>query len=335
MEAAQTIETNDTTIYGAIEGQDARILAEKARALMPEDKILVHVALDDTRIATLKELLNFFAPDIQIIEFPAWDCLPYDRVSPNAEIVAKRVSALTGLMAWEAESKRYPRILLTTVNAITQRVMPKTALQNASFTATKGSTLDIDQLQTFLTGNGYTRTETVREAGEYAMRGGILDLFPPNREEPVRIDLFGDEIESIRAFDPLSQRTHKDVDNFALQPVTEFFLNDGSIDRFRTGYREHFGVIKDDPLYEAVSEGRRYNGMEHWLPLFYESMDTLLDYAAEYELTLDHHGRRAHDERFEQIEDFFQSRKILVASQTQKQSKDCRREKNIKQTGNF
>lgn len=322
MDAALKTENTDAMIHGAIEGQDARILADKARGLMPDDKVLVHVALDDTRIATLKELLNFFAPDVQIIEFPAWDCLPYDRVSPNAEIVAKRVGALTQLLTWQAEAKRYPRILLTTVNAITQRVMPKTALQNASFIATKGGTLNVESLQAFLTQNGYSRTETVREAGEYAMRGGILDLYPPGRDEPVRLDLFGEEIESIRAFDPLSQRTHKNVDSFALQPVTEFFLDEQSIERFRQGYREEFGMVTNDPLYENVSEGRRYNGMEHWLPLFYESMDTLLDYAGEHALTLDHHGRRAHDERFEQIEDFFQSRKMLVASQTQKKSKD-------------
>lgn len=322
-DAAQNLEIqNDATIYGAVEGHDAQILADKARALMPEDKVLVHVALDDNRVATLIELLGFFAPDVQVVEFPAWDCLPYDRVSPNAEIVARRVAALVQLMSWEAESKRYPRILITTVNAITQRVMPKSALQNASFIAQKGSTIDIAQLQNFLTHNGYNRTETVREAGEYAMRGGIIDLFPPGREEPVRIDLFDDEVESIREFDPLTQRSHKDVSSFTLQPVTEFFLDEDSIDSFRSGYREIFGVVQNDPLYESVSEGRRYNGMEHWLPLFYDEMDALLDYAPAHDLTLDHHGRRAHDERFDQIRDFYQSRKTLEASQTQKKSKD-------------
>jgi len=201
--------------------------------------------------------------------------------------------------------------------------MPKEVLQDASFTAAKGGRLDMDALQNFLVQNGYMRTETVREAGEYAMRGGILDLFPPGHEEPVRLDLFGDEVESIRAFDPLSQVTHKDVSQFSLQPVTEFFLNEESIDRFRSGYREEFGVVQgDDPLYESVSEGRRYNGMEHWLPLFYERMDTLLDYAPGCAVTLDHHGRRAHDERFEQIRDFYQSRKTLETAAKGKKSKD-------------
>ena len=323
MEAlAEKSKNEDNVIYGAVEGHDARILAQKAQALMPDDKILVHVALDDTRVATVKELLDFFAPDVKVIEFPAWDCLPYDRVSPNAEIVAKRVKALTQLMAWDAEVKRYPRILLTTVNAVTQRVMPKSALQNASFIAQKNASIDIESLHQFLTHNGYTRTETVREAGEYAMRGGIIDLFPPAYEEPLRLDLFGDEIETIRAFDPLTQRTHKDIDSFSLQPVTEFFLDNASIDRFRKGYREAFGVVSADPLYESVSQGRRYNGMEHWLPLFYDDMDTLLDYAGAHEITLDHHGRRAYDERFDQIKDFYQSRKTLEKAATEKKSKD-------------
>ncbi|MFK7839525.1 MAG: CarD family transcriptional regulator, partial [Bdellovibrionales bacterium] len=322
MEALAQSQETDTTIYGAIEGHDARILADKAREIMPLDKVLVHVALDDNRLSTLKELVQFFAPDVEIIEFPAWDCLPYDRVSPNTDIVAKRVAALTNLLRWQSQTKRYPRILLTTVNAITQRIMPRTALKDASFIAQKGGLLDVEKLQVFLTQNGYNRTETVRESGEYAMRGGIIDLYPPAMKDPVRLDLFGDEVETIRAFDPLSQRTHTNVDQFALQPVTEFFLDEHSIDRFRTGYRKYFGVIENDPLYESVSEGRRYNGMEHWLPLFYEQMDTLLDYAGDHTLILDHHGRRAHDERFEQIEDFYQSRKILIASQTQKKSKD-------------
>lgn len=100
-------------IYGAPEGHDARILAEKARALMPEDRVLLHIALDDMRAATLADLLAFFAPDVRVIIFPAWDCLPYDRVSPNSDIVARRVAALTKLLAWDREQERYPRILIT------------------------------------------------------------------------------------------------------------------------------------------------------------------------------------------------------------------------------
>ncbi len=322
-EAVQKTDVTDNVIYGAPEGQDARILATRARELMPADKVLVHVALDDGRVGELKELLAFFAPDVAIADFPAWDCLPYDRVSPSADIVARRVGALAQMLAWQAETKRYPRIVLTTVNAIGQRVMPRSALAGASFIASKGAQIDIDALQNFLVQNGYTRTQTVREAGEFAMRGGIIDLFPSGYEEPLRLDLFGDEVESIRAFDPLTQVTHKDVDALTLQPVTEFFLDDASIERFRSGYRAAFGVVRGiDPLYESISEGRRYNGMEHWLPLFYERMDTLVDYAGANEITLDHHARRAFGEHEEQIADFYASRKTLEKAGINKKSKD-------------
>ena len=324
-QTAENIEVSQNVIYGAVEGQDARLLAARAREIMPADKVLVHIALDDARMAILGELLAFFAPDAHVIEFPAWDCLPYDRVSPNADIVVKRVTALTQMLNWEKESKRYPRIVLTTINAVTQRVMPKDVLDGASFAAQKGSPLNVAALQNFLTQNGYTRTQTVREAGEYAMRGGIIDLFPPGYSDPLRLDLFGDEIETIRSFDPLTQRTHTDVKSLQLRPVTEFFLNEESIDRFRSSYREAFGVVQgSDPLYESVSEGRRYNGMEHWLPLFYEGMSTVLDYAGQYEVILDHHARRAEGERLKQIRDFYQSRQTLkdAALKKKKKSKD-------------
>lgn len=312
------------TIHAAPEGQDARLLAGIAREIMPQDKVLVHVALDDARLSTLADLLVYFAPDVKVIEFPAWDCLPYDRVSPHGDIVAKRVAALTRLLEWEAEKTRYPRILLTTVNAAVQRVMPRAALRDSSFGVKAGSRLALGRLQTFLAQNGYIRTETVREAGEFAMRGGIIDLFPPGHDNPLRIDLFGDDVESIRVFDPVSQRTEGKLQEFFLQPVTEFFLNEESIARFRAGYRETFGVVRaDDPLYEAVSNARRYNGMEHWLPLFHDHMDTLFDYAPGAAVTLDHHGLESHDERLAQIQDFYQARRTLEDSAKRKNGKSA------------
>lgn len=303
------------TIYGAPEGQDARILAARARALMPQDRVLIHVALDDARVALLREMLTFFAPDVRVAEFPAWDCLPYDRISPNGTIAARRVAALARLLEWEAERERRPRILLTTVNALGQRVMPRAALEGASLSVVKGGRLDLAHFQAFLGRNGYVRAETVREAGEYAMRGGIVDIFPPGYEEPLRLDLFGDEVETIRAFDPLSQRTHAAVGEFSLRPVGEIFLDAESIERFRGGYRAAFGTVQgEDPLYAAVSEGRRYNGMEHWQPLFYGRMDALADYAPGAALIFDHHGLQAHDERMAQVEDFHEARRTLASS---------------------
>jgi len=310
---------NIQTIHGTPEGQDARVLAEYARRIMPDDKVLVHVALDDTRVASLKALLGFFAPDIKVVDFPAWDCLPYDRVSPNGEIVARRVAALSELLAWEGQKARFPRILLTTVNAMSQRVMPKAVLAGSCLIVRKGARLDAAHVQNFLSQNGYSRTDTVREAGEYAMRGGIIDVFPTGFDTPIRLDLFGDDVESVRRFDPATQRTQSDVVEFSLYPAGEFSLGDDAVERFRSGYREAFGVVgRNDPLYEAVSEGRRYNGMDHWLPLFYDGLanglKSVLDYTPRHAVTLDYHGDQSYTERLAQIRDFYQARKTLEAA---------------------
>ncbi len=305
-----------TTIYGAVEGQDARILADKARGVMADDRVLIHVALDSARISILKDLLSFFATDVKVITLPAWDCLPYDRVSPHSDIVAMRVAALTKLMAWDHEQERMPRILLTSVNAALQRVMPCKILKKASFNTEVGSQIDIDSLQVFLSQNGYIRNDTVREAGDFAVRGGIIDIFAAGYKKPVRIDLFGDEVESIKEFDPITQRTQNKISEFSLRPATEFFLDETSISCFRSKYRKSFGVVqKDNPLYEAVSQGRRYNGVEHWLPLFYNEMNTIFDYAPNYALTFDSHINDAYKERMDQVNDFYNARKVLQDSQ--------------------
>ncbi len=290
------------------------MLAAQVRDLAADGRMLVHIALDDTRVAALCDLFAFFAPDVEITVFPAWDCLPYDRVSPHGDIAAQRVAALYTLMAWQAGRKRVPRLVLTTINAAIQRVSPRAALEQAGFAAEKGGKLEIERLQTYLHDNGYMRTDTVREAGEYAIRGGIIDLFPPGYEQPLRIDLFGDEVESIRSFDPVSQRTDKKHAKFTLYPASEFFLDEESIARFRAAYRDLFGVVrKDDPLYEAVSAGRRYNGMEHWLPLFFEQMDTLFDYAGgQAAVTMDYHTPQAQIERLTQIHDFYETRRVMA-----------------------
>ncbi len=300
------------TIYGAPTGHDARVLADRVRTAMRLDKVCCHVALDDMRAQNLVDLLAFFAPDVQTVIFPAWDCLPYDRTSPSASILARRVSALSTLMQWDAMTEREPRLVITTVNAALQRTPPRSFFKNASFAAHKGGRLNIDDLQSYLAHNGYTRTDTVREGGEFAIRGSIIDIFPPDDENPVRFDLFGDEIESIRLFDPLTQRSGDSIKDFALTPVSELHLDDTTISNFRSGYREKFGVIGgQDPLYDSISDGRRYNGMEHWLPLFYEHMETLFDYIPNADISFDLHVRRSHTQRLEQIDDFYQARKTL------------------------
>lgn len=324
-EHASAIHTSaQQTIFGAPEGQDARILIDRARAAMADDRVVVHVALDDTRMATLQDLIAFFGPDVQVVQFPAWDCLPYDRVSPNNDIIARRVAALSTLMLWSRQRERHPRILITTVNAITQRITPRDVFARARMRVAEKSRVDVAQLLDFLAHNGYMRTDTVREAGEFAQRGGIIDLFPTGADRPLRIDLFGDEVESIRAFDPATQRTQDRVSGFELGAVREFTLDAESIARFRAAYREQFGVARDDdPLYAAVSAGRHYNGMDHWLPLFFERMETLHDYVPGAVLSFDAQAQHAAQERFKQIADFYKARKTLEdAARTRKNKRE-------------
>ena len=143
------------------------------------------------------------------------------------------------------------------------------------------------------------------------MRGGIVDIFPPGAEQPLRLDLFGDVLEGVRSFDPLSQRATGRVDELRLEPVSEVFLDDESITRFRGGYGSRFGAVagQSDPLYQAIAAGRRHMGMEHWLPLFHEKLETLFDYLPEWVVTLDHQIEDALDKRLETIADYYEARK--------------------------
>ncbi len=291
------------TVWGAPEGWDAVLLGRRAA----EHKgPLLHIARDDTRMARLADLLAFFSPGIEVLRFPAWDCLPYDRVSPNPEIVAERIATLARLL----EPAAGPRVVLTTINAAMQRVPPRHVFQGASRTLAVNGTVKPEELARFLEANGYGRASTVMEHGEFAVRGGIFDLFPAGRTEPVRIDFFGDTIESIRAFDPTTQRSGAKVEKLAIRPVSEVPLDKESVARFRTGWRELFGPgAAGDPIYLSVSEGRRHPGMEHWVPLFHDKMETLLDYLPGASLSLDHQADDVLTSRLEMVADHFDARR--------------------------
>jgi len=307
------ITAKKATFSGVPEGLDGLVLGDIFRGLAGVDEntsaTVIFIALDDQRLANLKESLGFFAPDIKTIEFPAWDCLPYDRVSPHQEIVARRISALSEL----AVADRAPAIVLTTVNAALQRVMPRDYIAGAALNIRPQNRLEMDRLNAYLSANGYSRTGSVMEPGDYAVRGGIVDLFPPGVENPVRLDFFGDTVDSIRTFDAESQRSAKQLTELKLLPASEVELNSDLIRKFRSGYVEKFGTVRDDdPLYAAVSDGRRYQGIEHWLPLFYDHLSTLFDYAPGAMVVMDHLAPEAQRDRFKQIDDYWQARKDTV-----------------------
>jgi transcription-repair coupling factor (superfamily II helicase) len=297
-------------IAGAPDGMDAQLLAEIARSGRP--RTLLHVARDDARMNRMVEALGFFAPELELLLLPAWDCLPYDRVSPNLTVESQRIDTLTRLARADA-TPGASRIVVTTVSALLQRVPPVETFRDALFRVTPGEAFPRDAFADFVARNGYRRAETVREPGEYALRGGIIDIFPSGRDEPVRLDLFGDEVEAIRAFDSLSQRTTRKLDAVELEAVSEVRLDEASIQRFRMGFRELFGAVGPaDPLYEAISAGRSHVGMEHWLPLFYERLDTILDYVPGAPVTFDHQGDDVVATRLETIAEFYDARKSLL-----------------------
>jgi transcription-repair coupling factor (superfamily II helicase) len=300
------------TFANVAEGAEGLVVADLARAVAARPKppavSLAVVCRDGSRMQQIARALEFFAPDLPVIQFPAWDCQPYDRVSPHGGILAQRLTALAKLSRLQGSDK--PLIVLTTVNAIVQRVPAREVVAAQALSVAPGHVVPMDSIIAWLEHNGYNRSSTVREPGEYAVRGGILDLFPAGLDQPVRFDFFGDSLESIRTFDAETQRTMLDMRALDLVPVSEFQLVTETIRRFRMGYVAAFGAPeRDDLLYEAVSEGRRHPGMEHWLPLFQERMDTLFDYLDGTTIAIEPQGEDAAGERFKQIADYYEARR--------------------------
>jgi len=307
---------SERTISGVPEGLDALVLAQLVAEAQSKTApgILLHVARDDRRLDALEHALAFFAPQVRIIAFPAWDTVPYDRVGPNSEIVARRIAALAKLCLG---TRKHPTVVLTTVNAALQRVPSKSFLKRAIKQIAPGQRIDMARLTQRLALMGYVRSGTVMEPGEYAVRGGILDLYPPGRASPVRLDFFGDTLESIKAFEVQTQRTTKSVQKLAILPVSEVAFGEEAEKLFRARYVELFGgATGDDPLYEAISSGQRYPGQEHWLPLFHEHLETLFDYLPKVPVSFDHLADEAAAGRFEQIAEHYDARLEALEEQT-------------------
>ena len=216
------------------------------------------------------------------------------------------MSALHDLL----QPQKGPRVVFTTANAIIQRVPDRETVAARTWGAAAGNVVAMERLTKWLETNAFDRTATVREVGEYAVRGGIVDLWAPGTEAPIRLDFFGDTLETIRPFDPASQRTTGQVPRLDLVPASEVVLTEETISRFRQNYRAAFGAVTGgDPLYEAVSEGRRFAGMEHWLPFFYERLETLFDYLPEAPVIVDHLVEETLGDRLEQVRDHYEARR--------------------------
>jgi transcription-repair coupling factor (superfamily II helicase) len=286
------------------DGCDALVFAQ---AVKQRGGLNVFVTSDDSRAAAFKNAIRFFAPAVDILDFPSWDCLPYDRISPSRTVAARRAGTLFQLSNLQGGK---PQILVTTINALAQLVPPRSILQNAGLDLKKGGNHSREELEHYFTMNGYTRASTVIEPGDFAIRGGLVDVFPPGFENPIRLDFFGDELESLRSFDVDTQMSTSHHEHIVLSPVSEVFLNQDTISQFRKSYIGAFGGgLSEDPVYAAVSQGIRYQGVEHWLPLLYPEMESLFDYVpADALWAFDALSEQARAEREELIADYFQAR---------------------------
>ncbi|CAN5374696.1 transcription-repair coupling factor [soil metagenome] len=278
------------------------LLADLARASTTR---AVFIAPDEAAMRSIASTAHYFAPELEVITFPAWDCLPYDRASPTLRVMAERLAALHRLQA----TPKGAQLVLTTANAAIQRTLTPFRIRQLVAKLAPGERIGRDKLALLLQANGYVRTETVHDQGEFAVRGGLVDLFPSGEEQALRLDFFGDEIESVRTFDPTDQRTTGRVDGFTLLPASETLLDEDSIKRFRSRYREKFGATATgDTLYQAISDGRRLAGMEHWLPLFEEKMATLFDHLGSALVIRDFGVAGSAETRFEAVNDYHANR---------------------------
>jgi len=288
LKPALPLSGNDRLHWGQLYGiSDALSIASAAREF---DGLLLVVADDMQSASTLELSIRFFLQneDIEVLSFPDWETLPYDIFSPLPELVSQRLRTLNQL---EQVKKA---VLVVPVGTLLHRLAPKAYLHSSSMLFQVGHTLPLDEMRLKLESSGYNCVSQVMEHGEFAVRGALLDIYPMGSGQPFRIDLFDDEIESIRSFDTETQRTLKLVDKIEMLPGREFPTDEHAITRFRQAYRSAFeGDPQGSLIYRDVSEGMMPGGLEYYLPLFFDHTETLFDFLPENLLTI----------RFEQTRD--------------------------------
>ena len=265
--------SSPAAVFGAPFGLDLLRLIE---ALETRGSAALYVARDDKQAATAMKLAQFYRPTLELIRLPGWDVLPYDRVSPSPAVAAARCAALAQLSQRAANAE--PCLVITTASSLVQRVPPRETMRASSLSVFTGGRIQQDDLSSYLSINGYVRVASVSEKGEYSIRGGKIDIFPPTGDEPVRLDLFGDEVETIKAFDPETQISTRTLNRVSLAPVSEILFNEQTLSLFRERYLAELGSPVGDPMYEAARAEIRRGGIEGWLPLFHAQLDTLFDY---------------------------------------------------------
>ena len=293
------------SIGGVPEGYDAFLTAQFLKKHPEQD--VVFIARDDVRLDVFAEMVRFFNPEAEVLTFLPWDCLPYDRVSPSRHVTATRLQTLARLLV----KPKTNRCIVTNSTAWGQYIVPPVFIEGSSLVLRAGDVKPLETVVSYCSQNGYQRVETVRDVGEYAVRGGIVDLFPAGQKQPLRLDFFGDTLEHMRTFDPLSQRTEGACDQLDLCPISEIFLTEETIQNFRNSFRTQFGAeALKSTLYEHITQGRSVPGQEHWLGLFYKERTTLAQYAPHALVFCDHQVGEAYGAHQEQLQDYYKTRRV-------------------------
>ncbi|TGD73588.1 transcription-repair coupling factor [Mangrovimicrobium sediminis] len=273
-------------VHGAV---DALCIAELASA----ERLLVVITPDTHAAQALERELPFFLDgDVELLSFPDWETLPYDNFSPHQDIISERLATLHALPQTRSG------VLLVPVPTLMHRLAPTHFVAGSSLVLAEGQQLDIDTFRRNLERNGYRNVDTVYEHGEFALRGALFDIYPMGSALPYRIDLLDDEIDTLRTFDPETQRTVEKVTDIRLLPAREYPLDPQAVQRFQMHWYDAFDVDPDQcPTFTEVSAGRSPGGCEYYLPLFFEACDTLFDYlpAGAAVITCgDHHAAAEH-----------------------------------------
>ena len=294
---------NHTKVCGAPEGYDAKLLLQE---LDRANGAVLFVAREMKRAEAMRRALDFYRPETSALVIPAWDCPPYSRISPNADVVAKRIGGLSAIIRPERSD---PFVCLTTLNAAMQLLPSKEWLNDTIFRISEGQRIGEENLKNYFLHMGFVRAPVAVSRGEFAIRGGIIDVFPPGMAQPVRMDFFGDVVDGLRTYDPISQRTTGKLENAEFSAVSEVVLNPDAISRFRSMYRSEFGNPgPGDHLYESVTETRGFAGMEHWLAFFHSKLETLFAYLPNATIFVDHGLMEQWEKRWETVEGLYESR---------------------------
>ena len=298
-------------IFECVDGAQSYYLSTNSAIGKP----IIHISRDDVELKREAIGLSIFAPDIEIYRLPAWDCLPYDRLSPHGDIIGERISTLIQLASQNTQEKKV--VILLTINSFLQKLPPKPFFKNASLILKRGNNHKLSEISSFFNNCGFNRTNTVREYGEFAIRGDIVDIFPDPASYPYRIDFFGEEIEKIRHFDQSSQLGLNEVEQLTLNPAAEYSLSENAVTSFRKKYVKLFGAnASRDQIYEEVTAGKNPPGMEHWLSLLHPILVPITDWVSDASLIIPHDFFNYAEKRCSLIEEFYHARLSNVGKET-------------------